>query len=175
MRLLLSVLLLSFTTAQAQDVKADSVRVIKSERRLYALSAGQVVKTFPVTLGSPLFGFHPKGPKEMRGDCKTPEGKYTLKRRTGGKFYKGRGFLLSYPNAVDKQKGLKRGIPPDELEDKLGDAIMIHGQKKGMGWLGFFAQRLNWTVGCIAVKNSDMDKLWDLLPKKGAIPIEILH
>ena len=71
---------------------------------------------------------------------------------------------ISYPNAQDRQRAAQTGVDP-------GGAIMIHGQPNGFGWLAFMTQAFNWTDGCIAVRNADMDEIWAAVD--AGTPIEI--
>lgn len=144
-------------TAQAAE-KADLVRVVKSEKRLYLLKDGKVLVSFRV-----VFGADPKGHKREEGDERTPEGRYLLDyKNTASKFYKS--IHVSYPNARDREDARKRGVSP-------GGDIMIHGQPNGKEWLTVVSQRFNWTDGCVALSNEDMDTVWDAV--KVGIPIDI--
>ncbi|MDY6989815.1 MAG: L,D-transpeptidase family protein [Thermodesulfobacteriota bacterium] len=139
--------------------KADSVLVIKSESIIYLMNDGKTLKKYHVA-----FGANPKGPKRQEGDERTPEGKYVLDyRNERSSFHKA--IHISYPNHEDKKRAEKEGVNP-------GGQIMIHGQKDGFGWLSFFVQRLNWTDGCIALSNSDMDEVWESV--EVGTPIEII-
>src|SRR5690606_24476260 len=137
---------------------ADEVLVVKSERQLYLLKAGEVLREFTVPLG-----LRPVGPKEREGDFRTPEGRYVLESRNPSSDY----FLsikVSYPNAEDRARAKALGVDP-------GGQIMIHGlpnnprrdEKSYLGW--------DWTDGCIAVSNSDMIDIW--LMTQVSTPIEI--
>lgn len=143
----------------AQQNSIDEVLVIKSKARLYLKSAGQVVKSFPV-----VFGKSPIGHKKQLGDNKTPEGLYTLDyKNINSDFYKS--IHISYPNEQDRRIAKQSGIDP-------GGNIMIHGQKNGYGWPEIISQNVNWTKGCIALSNSDMDKIWNAV--QIGTPIRIL-
>lgn len=138
--------------------KADSVLVIKSDSTLYLLKNGAVVKKYHVA-----FGRHPRGHKQQQGDERTPEGSYILDyKNPRSKFYKA--IHISYPNDEDKKRARDKGVDP-------GGDIMIHGQRNGLGWLWFVTQQFNWTDGCIAVSNSDMDEIWNAVDV--GTPIEI--
>lgn len=142
----------------ASLVKADKVVVIKGERSLLLLRNGEVLKTYKVALG-----VNPVGPKTRQGDKRTPEGTYHLDRRNArSKFY--RSMHISYPNSEDTEKARARGILP-------GRDIMIHGLPKGYGYLGELHRMNDWTKGCIAVTNSEMDEIWTLV--SDGTPIEI--
>lgn len=139
--------------------QVDLVHVDKSEARLYLIREGRVVAEFPVA-----FGGDPIGHKRQEGDERTPEGRYELdyKKRDSAFF---RAIHISYPNADDVRRAEERGVSP-------GGAIMIHGQRNGFGWLAFVTQWFNWTDGCIALTNSDMQHVWDAVEVGTPITIE---
>ena len=88
----------------------------------------------------------------QQGDERTPEGRYVLDaKNSGSAFY--RAIHVSYPDARDLAAARARGVEP-------GGQIMIHGQKNGFGWLAPLTQLFNWTDGCIALSNADMDSVW---------------
>lgn len=156
-------LLLSLVFLVAQAVWAEPaitlVRVTKSAHSLQLLAGEQVIREFHV-----VFGKNPKGHKMQEGDEKTPEGAYILDyKKIDSAFH--RAIRISYPNAKDIAAAKARGIKP-------GGQVMIHGQKNGLAWLSFISQRFNWTNGCIALSNEDMDVVWSLV--KEGTPIEIL-
>ena len=138
--------------------KADAVLVVKSESRLYLLRNERPFASFHVT-----FGGNPKGHKQQLGDQRTPEGKYTLGyKNANSAFYKS--IHISYPNAEDRARASKRGVSP-------GGEIMIHGQPNGWGSFGWAIQLFNWTDGCIALTDRDMDRVWAAV--ETGTPIEI--
>ncbi len=148
-----------FSCSQPEIVgKADSVLVIKSVSELHLLKNGNLLKRYHV-----VFGANPTGHKQQKGDERTPEGKYVLDYKNAHSlFYKS--IHISYPNSIDKAKAKKMGVNP-------GGDIMIHGQKNGLGSLSFISQFFNWTDGCIAVSNSEMDEIWEAV--RTGISIEI--
>ncbi len=153
-----TILLLLATSVCATQQKADLVRVVKSESRLYLIRDDQVFASYNV-----VFGANPKGHKEREGDERTPEGRYYLTyKNPGSAFYLS--IHVSYPNADDRAHARELGVDP-------GGDIMIHGQKNGKEWLSRFSRFVNWTDGCIALSNSDMDEVWDAID--AGIPIEI--
>ena len=137
---------------------ADLVRVVKSESRLYLIRKGQEFATFRVAFGS-----NPKGHKQQQGDERTPEGRYTLDYKNANSAYY-KSIHISYPNTKDRENARKRGVDP-------GGHIMIHGQRNGYEGLSIFAQFFNWTNGCIALNNPDMDVVWKAVSP--GTPIEI--
>jgi murein L,D-transpeptidase YafK len=147
MRLTLVFLIFVFPIISMAAGKADRVLVDKSEARLYLLKDGKVVKGYPVA-----FGADPVGHKQQEGDERTPEGDYVLDyKKSDSAFHKA--IHISYPNAEDRARAKARGVKP-------GGLIMIHGQKNGLGWLSLITQLFNWTDGCIALSNADMDEVW---------------
>ena len=144
--------------AQKPSVSAGRVVVYKSERKLVLLSQGMEIRSYKVALGS-----EPVGPKTRLGDHRTPEGAYTLdSRNPNSHFYKA--FHISYPSPKDIATANKLGVSP-------GGDIMLHGLPKDYAWVGKAHTLHDWTDGCIAVTNEEMDELWKLVPV--GTPIEI--
>lgn len=162
-RLLLIVLVLLTTFSRAHDqlgadAHADKVLVHKKERTLTLLDHGKVLKTYKIALGG-----EPVGGKMQQGDHKTPEGNYVLDRRNEhSHFY--RSLHISYPSADDRAKAQNSGVEP-------GGDIMVHGLPNGFGWLGKSHRLRDWTDGCIAVTNEEMDEIWRAVAD--GTPIEI--
>lgn len=151
-------LLMGMLTAEDHAARVDQVIVIKSQRTLTLLSQGKVLKTYKVALGGA-----PLGAKEQQGDHKTPEGHYFLDRRNAkSRFYKS--IHVSYPDEQDKKRAAQRDVSP-------GGDIMVHGLPNGFGWLGATHRNMDWTDGCIAVTNAEMDEIWELVAD--GTPIEI--
>ena len=135
---------------------ADRVLVLKAKRKLLLLNGEKVLKTYRISLGG-----QPVGPKTMEGDRKTPEGKYVLDwHNAQSDFYKS--IHISYPNQADLARAAKLGVPP-------GEDLFIHGQPNGHQ--GPAKQPGDWTDGCIAVSNAEMDEIWRAVPD--GTPIEI--
>jgi murein L,D-transpeptidase YafK len=140
------------------DARADRVVVLKKEHTLLLLRGDQVLKTYKVALGG-----EPVGPKQQEGDHKTPEGVYVLDRRNErSRFY--RAIHISYPNEEDQRRAAAKGVPP-------GGDIIIHGLPNGFGWLGEAHRVRDWTDGCIAVTDVEMDEIWRAV--RDGTPIEI--
>ncbi|MCD6654353.1 MAG: L,D-transpeptidase family protein [Sulfurovum sp.] len=131
----------------SDTMKADLVMIVKSQNALYLSNKGKVFRTYRVALGS-----NPIGPKVAEGDKKTPEGFYTLDFfKCNSTFYKA--FHISYPNAQDIANARKLGRKP-------GGQIMIHGQPNNRTWAKkYIKPNENWTAGCIALLNNEMDEL----------------
>jgi len=151
-------LLLPLPHSAAAVVRADKVLVIKNEMRLVLLNHGAILKSYKVA-----FGRNP-GRKTRRGDGRTPEGRYIVDgRNSASRFHKA--LHLSYPNAFDVVNSRVSGVPP-------GGNIMIHGLPAGFDDVGPLHAARNWTRGCIAVSNAEMDEIWQLVPD--GTPVEIL-
>ena len=139
-------------------IKADRIVVLKSERKLMLLHDGQAFKTYKVALGG-----EPVGPKMQRGDHKTPEGTYIIDRRNSHSQYH-RALHVSYPDAQDAARARKLRVSP-------GGDIMIHGLPNGMGWVGSAHLARDWTDGCIAVTDDEIEEIWKLVPD--GTPVQI--
>jgi murein L,D-transpeptidase YafK len=136
----------------------DRVVVLKNERTLELLSRGKVVKTYKVALGG-----DPVGPKTRQGDHKTPEGVYILDfRNAHSQFYKS--IHISYPSAHDRAFARQKGVSP-------GGDVFVHGLPNGFGVVGAAHRLKDWTDGCIAVTNREMDEIWRAVPDGTRIEI----
>lgn len=141
-----------------KDAIADRVIVLKKERKLILMRGDKALKTYRVALGS-----EPVGPKTREGDHRTPEGRYSLDRRNSrSRFY--RAIHISYPDAQDRARAAKDGAPP-------GGDLFIHGLPNGYGWVGSSHRLKDWTDGCIAVTNDEIDEIWRAVAD--GTPIEI--
>ena len=144
--------------AKAIAAKADKIVVVKSERRLYLLRGGEVMRSYQVALGR-----QPRGTKLHEGDGRTPEGRYTLDARNpDSNFY--RALRVSYPSRSDRERARALG-------QSAGGLIMIHGLPNERPKWGAEHWMYNWTSGCIAVTNREIDEIWDSVDL--GIPIEI--
>ncbi len=132
-------------------VTIDNILVLKSKRQLLAYSNGQLIKTYKISLGR-----NPKRQKEYEGDKKTPEGKYTINEKNSkSDFYKNLG--ISYPNQADIERARK-------MKQPTGGSIKIHGLKNGFAFIGKFQRWIDWTAGCIALTNEEIDELYEHTP-----------
>lgn len=136
----------------------DRIVIEKSKRTMVLMSGGKVFKTYLVALGSV-----PEGRKERMGDHKTPEGHYAIDAKNPHSQYH-LALHISYPNRDDKQNARKIGAEP-------GGAIMIHGIGAKYGWLGSLHRKTDWTDGCVAVTNEEIEEIWRLTPV--GTPVEI--
>ncbi len=153
------IVLLMITFTMPVYAGVDLVKVDKSENTMYLMEGDVIVKQYHVA-----FGANPKGHKQQEGDEKTPEGEYTLDyKKEDSAFY--RAMHISYPNENDKANAKKLGVSP-------GGFIMVHGQRNQLGWLAIISQRFNWTNGCIALTNTEMDEFMSLVKVGTKIRIE---
>jgi tetratricopeptide (TPR) repeat protein len=136
----------------------DKVLIEKKNRRLTLISRGSAIKTYKIALGG-----NPVGPKEKQGDNKTPEGIYTIESRNRRSEYH-LSLRISYPNEEDKKRAKELGVAP-------GGDIMIHGIKNGLSWVGGFHTEVDWTEGCIAVTNEEMEEIARLVPNGTLVEI----
>jgi murein L,D-transpeptidase YafK len=137
---------------------ADRVLVLKKERTLQLLSQGKVIKSYKVALGG-----DPVGPKMRQGDHKTPEGIYVLdSRNEHSQFYKS--IHISYPSVKDLAAARQNGV-------SAGGDVFVHALPNGYGWVGASHRLKDWTDGCIAVTNKEMDEIW--IAVADGTPIEI--
>jgi murein L,D-transpeptidase YafK len=128
--------------------KIDHLKVKKSEAKLYAYFKDSLVMTYCIS-----FGENPEGHKQFEGDEKTPEGVYTIfNKNSNSVCYKNLG--ISYPNNEDRSNA-KRLLKP------VGGDIKIHGLPNGQEKIGKFHRWKNWTNGCIAVTNEEMEELYN--------------
>ncbi len=148
--ILLSLVLPIAGSAWAAGGGIDYVLVRKSEGKMYLLADKQVLREYRIALGA-----NPKGHKQREGDERTPEGAYILDfKNADSNFFKA--IHISYPNAADRARARAAKVDP-------GGQIMIHGQKNGYGRFARITQRVNWTDGCIAVTNAEMEEIWRLV------------
>ena len=132
--------------AMPKSIMIDKVFVDKSARTLQLLSDDKVIKSYHIALGG-----NPIGHKQQQGDQRTPVGNYILDYKNEKSGYY-RSIHVSYPNAADKARAKSRGV-------SAGGDIMIHGQKNGFGAFGILNQQRDWTEGCMAVTNDEMDEI----------------
>ena len=136
----------------------DEILVEKGARRLTLFSGGSTIRTYSIALGR-----QPIGPKIREGDGRTPEGSYVVDSRNYNSAYH-LALHLSYPNATDRARAAKLGVSP-------GGDIMIHGLPNGLGWLGPAHRQHDWTRGCIAVTDMEIEEIARLVPD--GTPVEV--
>lgn len=137
----------------------DSVVVLKSKRQLLAFSKQQLIATYSIALGG-----SPTGDKEFEGDKKTPEGLYIINDKSDrSSFHKNLG--VSYPNHDDIEHAKALGHLP-------GGDIKIHGLRNGLGLIGRLHRLTDWTSGCVALTNPEIDDLFEHTPVGTPINIQ---
>jgi len=155
-------ILLPFRSLTAQPagttLKADSILILKKDHLLELMAAGKVIRTYHVALGRGGLA-----PKQREGDELTPEGHFTIDSRSAQSHYH-KALHVSYPTADDRARAANMGVSP-------GGAIMIHGLPNGMGLIGSAHRLYDWTLGCIAVTDEEIDEIWKLVPE--GTPVEI--
>jgi murein L,D-transpeptidase YafK len=140
------------------SVKIDRIVVEKSARRLLLYGGAQPVASYRIALGG-----NPLGHKQREGDKRTPEGLYSINYKKADSAFH-RALRVSYPSENDKRHAEELGVNP-------GGSIMIHGLRNGRGWLGRLHRLQDWTAGCIALTDAEIDQLWDAV--EIGTPIEI--
>jgi len=130
----------------------------KSARKLSVLANGKTLKSYRVALGR-----NPVGTKEQEGDNKTPEGIYAIdSRNPQSNFHLA--LHVSYPSHEDKARAAAHGVP-------AGFDIMIHGIQNRRGWIGAFHRLHDWTAGCIALTDEEIEELWQVTPDGTTVEI----
>ena len=128
--------------------KVDFIVVNKNKREMLVFDRkNQLLKTYTISLG-----FCPKGKKKIKGDGKTPEGIYYINGKNS-KSIAHKNLGISYPNAEDVKNSMLIG-------KESGGDIKIHGLMNKWWFVGKLHHLLDWTNGCIAVNNSEMDELY---------------
>ncbi|MDV8152592.1 L,D-transpeptidase family protein [Acinetobacter pittii] len=139
-----------------------SIEVFKNQRLLLLKSNQDVIRQYPIRLG-----FNPKGHKHFENDGRTPEGIYSIDwRNSQSAYYKS--LHISYPDAKDIAYAKQHNQP-------TGGDIMIHGSVPksllSMPFSSTYMPHKDWTLGCIAVRNVDIDEIWQLVPNHTKIII----
>jgi murein L,D-transpeptidase YafK len=138
----------------------DSIVVYKSKEEMHVYADGKLLKKYSISIGK-----SPRGDKEYEGDNKTPEGLYIINdKNPNSSFYKNLG--ISYPDSRHKANARKIGKP-------AGGDIKIHGMSKDFSWIGKFHRFSNWTNGCIAVTNEEMEELYNAVRIGASINIKL--
>ncbi|HEX3091534.1 MAG TPA: L,D-transpeptidase family protein [Candidatus Angelobacter sp.] len=146
-----ALLLLAVPVQSKAKQEADKILIVKSAHTMTLLSGGKMLKTYKVALGGV-----PVGPKRVEGDHKTPEGNYVIDAKNArSRFHLA--LHISYPSAADTETARKLGSRP-------GGAIMIHGLASSFAYLGPLHRQTDWTDGCIAVTNAEIEEIWRLVP-----------
>lgn len=137
--------------AAKSGAKVDRIVIEKRNRTLSLMDGTKIVKTYKVALGG-----QPVGAKDRQGDHKTPEGIYSVDAKNpNSQFYKA--LHISYPNKTDREHARKLGVSP-------GGDVEIHGLGAKWGWIGAKHRQTDWTDGCIAVTNEEIDEIYPQIP-----------
>ena len=140
------------------EQRADRLLVEKAARRLTLFRENQVIARYNIGLG-----FAPEGDKRREGDGRTPEGWYEIDyRNPNSRFHLS--LHVSYPDARDRAEAKALGVDP-------GGEIFIHGYGGLIDWFAALWRHGDWTAGCIAVTNDQIEEIWSLTPN--GVPIEI--
>jgi murein L,D-transpeptidase YafK len=133
--------------APPPPVKADRIVIMKAARTLTLMKDGKALKIYKVSLGTV-----PVGPKQQQGDHKTPEGLYFVDEKVpNSRFHLA--LHLSYPSPADRERARKLGANP-------GGDVEIHGLGKEFGWVGSLQRTVDWTDGCIAVTDDEIEEIY---------------
>lgn len=142
-------LLLGLSAAAADRPQADRILIVKSTRTMTLFHGDKALRTYKVALGSV-----PVGAKQIQGDHKTPEGNYTISgRNEHSQFHLA--LRISYPSPADRARA-------HTLRAGAGGDIMIHGLPNGFSDARY--TRTDWTDGCVAVTNAEIEEIWNLVP-----------
>src|SRR5262249_1855301 len=136
----------------------DRIVVGKSAKRLSIFRDGHQIKSYRIALGR-----NTVGAKQQEGDMKTPEGIYKIDSRNAQSSFH-LALHISYPSDEDNKRATARGV-------SAGSDIMIHGIQNGRGWIGAFHRWKDWTAGCIALTDEEIEELWRVTPDETAIEI----
>ncbi len=134
----------------AEEKVVDKVVVYKAKRQMQLLSGTEVIKNYSISLGD-----NPIGHKVQEGDERTPEGDYVIDYRNPQSRYH-LSLHISYPNEKDKENAKKLGVSP-------GGDIMIHGSPKNFQWSESLLKNMDWTDGCIAITNKEIEEFGRLV------------
>jgi murein L,D-transpeptidase YafK len=141
---------------RSKRLMADSILVDKSDRKLTLFHRGREVKVYDIALGR-----NPIGPKDRQGDGRTPEGLYYIEgRNPQSKFHLS--LRVSYPTTAQRQRAAQRGL-------RAGGDIMIHGLPDAFASVGALHRQQDWTEGCVAVTNEEIEEIWSAVPNGAKI------
>jgi murein L,D-transpeptidase YafK len=153
---LLPVVFLAAAASAQSDI--SRIVVLKHQHKLMLLSGEQVVRSYDIALGRGGLA-----PKRRAGDYLTPEGLYTVDaRNSASRFHLA--LHISYPQPADIERAHRLRLAP-------GGDITIHGLGPGFSWAGPYHRASDWTEGCIAVTDSEIEEIWKLVPV--GTPVEI--
>ncbi|HJQ21942.1 MAG TPA: L,D-transpeptidase family protein [Gemmatimonadaceae bacterium] len=140
-------------------MQADSLVLDKSERRLTLYAHGAVIHQYMVALGR-----NPVGDKMGRGDGRTPEGLFHIEGRNPQSKYH-LALRISYPDSAHSARARRRGM-------SAGGDVMIHGLPDAFASVGALHRQQDWTEGCVAVTNEEIEEIWRAVPNGAPILIK---
>ncbi|MVO17790.1 L,D-transpeptidase family protein [Parasedimentitalea huanghaiensis] len=140
--------------------EVTSVVINKGARKMYLLHNEEVLREYKVDLG-----FAPSGAKTIEGDGKTPEGTYVIDRRNPNSSYH-LSVGISYPNSQDVAEANALGKRP-------GGEIFIHGQPNDAKARRRAARVDDWTAGCIAVSNDEIEEIYSMVGNGTTITLRL--
>ena len=144
---------------RAPEQVVDRILILKSDRTMRLYAHDKLLKEYKVALGG-----NPVGPKQRQGDRRTPEGGYKIDlRNQHSQFHLS--LRVSYPNAQDREWARLHHVDP-------GGAIMIHGLPSAYAYLGALHRKTDWTDGCIAVTNEEIEEIWAMVPLGATVEIK---
>ena len=150
----LAIAFLSIASAGAAETptpQTDHILVEKSARTMTLMHGDKILKTYKVALSR-----EPIGAKEREGDHKVPEGEYVIdSKNPHSRFHLA--LHVSYPNAADRERARRLKVKP-------GGNIEIHGLDSKYAWVGGLHRQVDWTDGCIAVTDSEIEEIWTSVP-----------
>jgi murein L,D-transpeptidase YafK len=155
---LVAVALLLSQASTPAEAGVTRIVVQKNARKMTLWSGDKVLRDYRVALGG-----QPVGPKVRQGDHKTQEGLYQVDYKLPTSTYH-RALHISYPDASDRARARKLGVDP-------GGDILIHGLASKYAYLGAMHRAYDWTEGCIAVTNPEIEEIYKMVPV--GTPVEI--
>jgi murein L,D-transpeptidase YafK len=159
---LIAILMVSCSSANSNEPNrlpnVTSVLVEKAKRNMHLMAGGRIIRSYRIALGN-----NPVGPKQFEGDGRTPEGRYIIDGRNPQSAFH-RSLHVSYPSPSDIERASALGKRP-------GGDIVIHGLRNGFTWIGRLHLLSDWTNGCIAVTDDEIDEIWGSVAD--GTPIEI--
>jgi murein L,D-transpeptidase YafK len=157
--IVLVAVLYSANIGTCDEKQANKILIEKKARKLTLLRDSIPVRSYRIALGGA-----PEGPKTCQGDSRTPEGLYIIDGRNKNSHYHW-SLHISYPNEKDRAAARKHKCSP-------GGDIYIHGLPNGYGWIGKAHLVHDWTLGCIAVTDKEIEEIWNLVPNGTTVEIK---
>ncbi|MBS1813524.1 MAG: L,D-transpeptidase family protein [Acidobacteria bacterium] len=141
------------------NAHVTSIKVEKAAHRLTLFDGGRALKTYRISIGRGGLA-----PKEREGDGRVPEGTYRITEHNSHSDYH-LSLRVSYPTPEQQRTAAQAGIQP-------GGDIMVHGIANGFGWIGPLQRMKDWTAGCMAVTDPEIEEIYRSVPDGTVIEIE---